>query len=265
MLAPALHNGDYGIPPRIEMTSVSMRGRVRCLSWPTASSLPSAPKANCTRLISRPANRSGMRTRCAVRRAEGLLRRRRLAPDRGRARASPTSAERRPASSPLTQRPGRCCGRRVPIRRATHPASRATIAGTLRVFFTRKGCSVWIPRPVVPFQRHGARAGCFGQCGDAGRRSATRFSSRLSTVRELGCFVRRLEAGRTSGCQMRSLSNHYATSVYRDGISLRISRPAGVRPELRAVEMESGKVQWRPGTFRRRNRDARRESICWSA
>ncbi len=63
------------------------RARARCRWSPTASSTRTAPKGSCTPSMSRPDRKSGAKTRCAGSRAEGLLRRGRLAARRGRPRA----------------------------------------------------------------------------------------------------------------------------------------------------------------------------------
>ena len=47
-----------------------------------------------------------------------------------------------------------------------------------------------------------------------------------------------------------ALSNHYATSVYRDGYLYGYHGRQEFGPSLRAVEMKTGKVQWSEERFR---------------
>ncbi len=49
---------------------------------------------------------------------------------------------------------------------------------------------------------------------------------------------------------MTTLSNHYATSVYRDGYLYGYHGRQEFGPSLRAVEMKTGKVQWSEERFR---------------
>ncbi len=73
------------IPPRIATTSASTRGRARCRSSPTGSSTRSARRDSCTPSTSRRGKPLWTdRHDAAVRRAEGILRRGRLAAGRRR-------------------------------------------------------------------------------------------------------------------------------------------------------------------------------------
>ena len=252
---PGRRYGSTTIPRPIATTSASTKDRARCRLSPTASSIPSAPKANCMRSISATGQADlerrhdeALQGRKGFFGAAGLAARRRRpgyrehrrsrGGDRRRstrrpARCSWTATERR---CELLFR-GRCHDRRTAGRRLSH-AQRP-----------HRARSRHRPDPVS--------APLAGAATPASVNAATPL-----VVGDLDVHLRGIRPGAacfrvdgstpdaTSGPPTMRSRNHYATSVYRDGILYGFHGRQEFGQSLRAVDLQTGKVRWSQERFR---------------
>ena len=169
------------------------------------------------------------------------------------AACSPTSAGRRPASSRSRRRPARSCGprptpapairrrsaRRSPGRRYAIFLTRAGLVGPRsgdrdRCCFSGPGARGWLrrstrPRPLV--------------VGDLIFVSA-QYGPGAGVLRARG-----FDADVALWTSDDALSNHYATSVHRDGILYGFHGRQEFGQSFRAVELRTGKVRWSQERF----------------
>ena len=246
-------SGATAIRRPIATTSDSTKGRAPCPWWPTASSTPSARKGSCMRSISR--QRDGLWS-------EDTMRRFSVPKDFFGAAGSPLVEDGRVIANiggkdagivAFDAKTGKVQWTATDDEASYSSAVGATFGGRrVAMFLTRNGLVGLEPATGrVQFQQP------WRSRSAASVNAATPLviGDLMFISAEYGPGRRRLsDRRRRRSTQLwasdDALSNHYATSVHRDGMLYGFHGRQEFGPSLRAVELRTGKVRWSGRQFR---------------